>query len=160
MGGNALALIGAALAVGACCMGSAFGVFHVQRASCGVIAEKPEKYSKTLILQLIPSSSALYGFIVAFLVLVKAVLANDGSYYSVDQGLMVLGGCLAVAIAGTTAAIAQGKVCASAVVMVGKRDDALGRAITMAVFTELFALFGLIISILCVLLIPTTPASL
>ncbi len=156
MGGNALALIGAALAVGACCMGSAFGVFHVQRASCGVIAEKPEKYSKTLILQLIPSSSALYGFIVAFLVLVKTVL-NNGAYYSTDQGLMVLGGCLAVAIAGATAAIAQGKVCASAVVMVGKRDDALGRAITMAVFTELFALFGLIISILCVLLIPTTP---
>ena len=65
---------------------------------------------------------------------------------------------LAVAIAGSTAAIAQGKVCASAVVMVGKRDDAIGRAITMAVFTELFALFGLIISILCVLLIPATAA--
>ena len=154
MGGNAFALIGAALAVGCCCTGSAFGVFHVQRASCGIIAEKPEKYSKTLILQLIPSSSALYGFIVAFLVLVKAVLGN--SVYTINEGLMVLGGCLAVAIAGTTAAIAQGKVCASAVVMVGKRDDAIGRAITMAVFTELFALFGLIISILCVLLIPAT----
>ena len=159
MGGNAFALIGAALAVGCCCMGSAFGVFHVQRASCGIIAEKPEKYSKTLILQLIPSSSALYGFIVAFLVLVKAVLTNDASY-TLNEGLMVLGGCLAVAIAGTTAAIAQGKVCASAVVMVGKRDDAIGRAITMAVFTELFALFGLIISILCVLLIPATGAAL
>ena len=158
MGGNAIALIGAALAVGFCCVGSAFGMFYVQRASCGVIAEKPEKYSKTLILQLIPSSNGLYGFIVAFLILVKTVLANDGSYYSIEQGLMVLAGCMAVTIAGCASAIAQGKVCASAVVMVGKHDDALGRAITMSVFAELFALFGLIISILCVLLIPTTPA--
>lgn len=158
MGGNVFALIGAALAVGLCCTGSAIGMSHVQRASCGVITEKPEKYSKTLILQLIPSSNALYGFIVAFLVLVKIVLSNDGSFYSLDQGLMVMAGCLAVTIGGFTSAIAQGKVCASAVVMVGKHDDALGRAITMSVFAELFALFGLIISILCVLLIPTTPA--
>ncbi len=153
MGGNAFALIGAALAVGLCCTGSAFGMLAVQKASCGVIAEKPEKYSKTLVLQLIPSSSALYGFIVAFLVLTKVVLNNSASY-TLNQGLMVMGGCLAVAIAGCTAAIAQGKVCAAATVMVGKRDDALGRAITMSVFSELFALFGLIISILCVLLIP------
>ena len=157
--GNALALLGAALAVGGCCTGSALGMSHVQRASCGIIAEKPEKYSKTLILQLIPSSNGLYGFIVAFLVLVKTVLAGDGATYSLGNGLMVLAGCLAVTIAGTTSAIAQGKVCASAVVMVGKHDDALGRAITMSVFAELFALFGLIISILCVLLIPTTAAA-
>lgn len=155
MNGNAFALIGAALAVGLCCTGSAFGMFFVQRASCGIVAEKPEKYSKTLILQLIPSSSALYGFIVAFLVLAKVVL-TDTAAYTLNQGLMVMAGCLAVAVAGMTAAVAQGKVCASAVMMVGKRDDALGRAITMSVFTELFALFGLIISILCVLLIPAT----
>lgn len=154
IGGNAFALIGAAIAVGLCCTGSAFGMFYVQKASCGIVAEKPEKYSKTLILQLIPSSSALYGFIVAFLVLTKVVLATAS--YSLNEGLMVLGGCLAVAIAGFTAAIAQGKVCASAAVMVGKRDDLLGRALTMSVFTELFALFGLIISILCVLLIPAS----
>lgn len=154
IGGNAFALIGAALAVGLCCTGSAFGMFYVQRASCGIVAEKPEKYSKTLILQLIPSSSALYGFIVAFLVLTKVVLASAS--YTLNEGLMVMGGCLAVAIAGFTAAIAQGKVCASAAVMVGKRDDLLGRALTMSVFTELFALFGLIISILCVLLIPAS----
>lgn len=153
MGGNAFALIGAAIAVGLCCTGSAFGMLAVQKASCGIIAEKPEKYSKTLVLQLIPSSNALYGFIVAFLVLTKVVL-NSGSSYTLDQGLMVMGGCMAVAIAGLASAIAQGKVCAAATVMVGKRDDALGRAITMSVFSELFALFGLIISILCVLLIP------
>lgn len=154
IGGNAFALIGAALAVGLCCTGSAFGMLYVQKASCGIVAEKPEKYSKTLILQLIPSSNALYGFIVAFLVLTKVVLASAS--YTINEGLMVMGGCLAVAIAGLTAAIAQGKVCASAAVMVGKRDDLLGRALTMSVFTELFALFGLIISILCVLLIPAS----
>lgn len=157
IGGNAFALIGAALAVGLCCTGSAFGMLAVQRASCGIVAEKPEKYSKTLVLQLIPSSNGLYGFIVAFLILTKTILGGaDMVPYSLDQGLTVMAGCLAVAIAGFTAAIAQGKVCAAAAMMVGKRDDAMGRAITMSVFTELFALFGLIISILCVLTI--TPA--
>ena len=153
--GNALAIIGAALAVGFNSMGSAFGMCAVQQAAAGVISEEPEKFGKTLILQLIPSSNALYGFVVGFLVMLNTVLAAAGSpSYTTQQGLMVLGACLPITIAGCAAAIAQGRVCAACVAMVGKRGELSGRAITMAIFIELFALFGLIVSILSIMRIP------
>ncbi|MDR0383801.1 MAG: V-type ATP synthase subunit K [Christensenellaceae bacterium] len=158
MDGNTLALIGAALAVALAGAGSAFGVSFVQQASCGVITEYPEKYNKTLVLQLVPASQALYGFVVGFLVLTKVVLTNTATYTPIEGG-MVMGACLAVGIAGLFSGLAQGKVCASGVIMIGKREEMLGRALTMAVVPELFALFGLIVSILTVLLIePTGPS--
>jgi V/A-type H+-transporting ATPase subunit K len=153
MGGNAFAIIGAALAASLAGAGSSFGVSYVQQACAGIVAENPEKYNKTLILQLIPASQALYGFVVGFLMLSKIVL--QGTVYSLTSGGMLLGACLAVGIAGFFSGIAQGRVCASAAVMVAKREELLGRGLVMAVVTELFALFGLIISVLGVLLIPT-----
>ena len=152
--GNALALIGAALAVAIPAVGSSFGMTAAQQAAAGVISEEPEKFGKTLILQLLPSSNALYGFVVAFLVLLNTVMAGAGApTYTNVQGLMVLGACIPVALVGMSA-IAQGKVCAACITMVGKRGELSGRAITMAIFIELFALFGLIFSILAVMRIP------
>lgn len=151
--GNALAIIGAALGAALAGAGSSLGVSAVQQASCGVITEQPEKYNKTLVLQLIPASQALYGFVVGFLVLTKIVLQTAS--YTLVNGGMIMGACLAIGIAGFFSGMSQGRVCAAAVVMVGRREELSGRALTMAVVTELFALFGLIISILCVLLIPT-----
>jgi V/A-type H+-transporting ATPase subunit K len=153
MGGNAFAILGAALAAALAGIGSSIGVSMVQQASCGVITERPELYNKTQVLQLIPASQALYGFVVGFLVLTRIVLVDAA--YSLTNGLMIMGGCLAIGISGLFSGIAQGKVCAAGVIMVGRREELSGRALTMAVVTELFALFGLIISILCVLLIPT-----
>ncbi|MDR1917712.1 MAG: hypothetical protein LBQ05_01865, partial [Christensenellaceae bacterium] len=89
MGGNALAIIGAALGAALAGAGSSLGVSFVQQASCGVITEQPEKYNKTLVLQLIPASQALYGFVVGFLVLTKIVLTEAA--YSLTNGGMVMG---------------------------------------------------------------------
>jgi len=147
--GNVWAIIGAAIAVSLTGVGSAIGMCWVQQAATGVTSEDPEKYGRTLILQLIPSSNALYGFVVGFLV-VAQILFN-GAVYTKEEGLAILGFCLPVAIIGMIACMAQAKVCTSGVVMVGKKTELLGRAITMAVFIELFALFGLIISVLGVL---------
>jgi V/A-type H+-transporting ATPase subunit K len=158
-GGNAWALIGAALAAALAGSGSALGVSSVQQAAGGIITENPDKYSKTMVFQLIPASQALYGFVVGFLVLTKVILDNTVAY-TLTNGGTIFGGCLAVGIAGLFSGISQGKVCAAAVMMIGKRDDMMGKALPMAVVTELFALFGLIISILCVLFVPTTPIEL
>lgn len=152
--GDVLAILGAALAVALCGIGSSFGMSAVQRATTGVISEQPEKYSKTLILQLIPSSNALYGFVVGFLILLNVGMGGTPGY-ALAEGAMVLAACLPVALVGLGAGVAQGKVCANCVIMVGKRGEMSGRAITMAIFIELFALLSLIVSILAVMAIPT-----
>ena len=57
--GIALALIGAALAVGLSCSGSAIGVGIAGQAAAGVLAEDPGKFSACLILQLLPGTQGL-----------------------------------------------------------------------------------------------------
>jgi len=152
--GNLLALIGAAIAVAVTGAGSSLGMAIVQRAAAGLVAEQPEKYNRTLVFQLLTTTGALYGFVVGFLVLQKAVLGG-GSGYGLWQGAMILAACLPVAIVGMAATIAQARVCASVIMMIAKRSELDGRAVTMAIFAEFFALLGLIVSILCVFAIPT-----
>lgn len=146
---NVIAVLGAALAVCLTGIAASIGMSWVQQAAAGVVAEEPEKYGKTMILQLIPSSNALYGFVVGFLVIAQ-ILFGDG-YASIGDGLLVAAFCLPIAIVGMVSCLAQAKVCVAGVNMVAKKGELSGTALVMAVFIELFALFGLIISVLGIL---------
>jgi len=155
--GDVLAIIGAAIAIGLCGLGASIGMGIVQRAAAGLVSEQPDKYTKTLVFQLIPTTAALYGFVVAFLILQNMNLGTT-SAYSLWNGAMVLGACLPIAIVGMVSSVAQARVCAAGIMMIGKKPELYGRAITMAIFIEFFALLGLIVSILLVLSIPTITA--
>jgi len=152
--GDVLAIIGAALALGMCGIGSSIGVSIVQRACAGVVSDQPEKYTKTLIFQLIPTTCGLYGFVVAFLVL-QNIGFGGSTGYELAEGAMILGACLPIAIVGLFSSIAQSKVCASCVVMSAKRSELYGKAITMSIIIEFFQLLALIVSILAIMAIPT-----
>jgi len=151
--GDVYAIIGAALAVALTGMGSAIGMAWVQQAAAGLVSEKPNMYPKTLILQLIPSSNALYGFVVGFLIVANVILGGEPGVatYTETEGMLIMFMCLPIAIVGLFACLGQAKVCVSGIKMIGRREELGGRAITMAVFIELFALFALIVSILGVL---------
>ncbi len=151
--GLAYALIGAAIAVFASGIGSSIGVAGAAQAATGVISEDPDKFGKTMVLQLLPASQALYGFIVAFLVILFTVMNETvrTAGISVEKGLMYLAMCLPVGIVGCVSAIYQGKVCVAGINMVGKRPEMSGRGMTMAAFVEFFALFALVASIIGVL---------
>ena len=147
--GNILALIGAVLAVAIPGIGSSFGMSWVQQAAAGVISEEPKKFGKTLILQLIPSSATLYGFVVSFLVLLNTQIMGGYGFTQVE-GMIIMAACLPIAIGGLFGTLGQAKVCVAGVRMIGKDESLSGRALTMAVFIELFILFTLIVSILSV----------
>lgn len=148
---NVIAVIGAALAVSLTGIGSSIGMSWVQQSAAGLVAEEPEKYGKTMILQLIPSSNALYGFVVGFLVIAQIIFG--AGYATVAEGLLVAAFCLPIALVGLFACLSQAKVCVAGVNMIAKRGELSGTAIVMAVFIELFALFALIVSVLGVLTI-------
>ena len=80
MNGIVWALLGAALAVGLACCGSAYGVGVAGQAASGVVTEDPGKFAKVLIMQLLPGTQGIYGLLVAFLVLSK--IGIMGGYYS------------------------------------------------------------------------------
>ena len=67
-GGFILGALGVALAVGMSGIGSAKGVGIAGEAAAGLLSEQPEKFGKALILQLLPGTQGLYGFVIGLLV--------------------------------------------------------------------------------------------
>ena len=65
--GFALAILGAAVAALFAGIGSAKGVGIVGQAAAGVVSVDPSKFSKVLILQLLPGTQGLYGLLTAVL---------------------------------------------------------------------------------------------
>ena len=89
--GIVFALVGAAFAAIFAGMGSAKGVGLVGQAGAGVITEDPSKFGKVLILQILPGTQGLYGFLAAILVLLQVGIIG-GSYepISLARGLLYL----------------------------------------------------------------------
>lgn len=149
--GLAIALIGAALAVACAGAGSAKAVGLVGQASAGALSEEPSLFGKLLILQLLPGTQGLYGFIVAIFVLINTnILSGTPAQISWQQGLLYFGACLPMAIGGYFSAVHQGKTSAAGVSLVAKNHSMSGRAITMASLVEFYAILPFLISLLAI----------
>ena len=149
--GTVLAVVGAAIAAILPGWGSAKGVGLVGQAGAGVIIEDPSKFGKVLILQILPGTQGLYGFLTAFLTLVQInIIGGEFIPLSLAKGLMYFGACMPIAIVGYFSAISQAKTAASGVSIVAKKPDESGKAITFAAMVETYAVLTLLISILAV----------
>ena len=102
--------LGAALAAGLACVGSAKGTGLAGEASAGLLAEDPSQFSKCMILQVIPGTQGLYGLVIGFLALMKMGLF-DGTVanLTIANGLLILAACLPMALGGLLSGIAQGR---------------------------------------------------
>lgn len=149
--GIACAVLGAALAAILSGMGSAKGVGLVGQAAAGVITEDPSKFGKVLILQILPGTQGLYGFLTAVLLLLQlGIIGGDFQDITLTRGLMYFGASLPIAIVGYFSAVSQGKAAAAGVGIVAKKPDQSGKAITLAVMVETYAVLALLVSILAV----------
>ena len=148
--GNTLAIIGAALAVILPGIGSARGVNLVARATAGLISEDPNKYGKSMLLQALPMTQGIYGMVTAFLIMIFGnVMGTD---LTVAQGAYYLFAAMPIAFGGLYSAIKQGEVAAAGISVLAKRPDAVGKAVISASFVELYAILGLLISLLLILM--------
>jgi V/A-type H+-transporting ATPase subunit K len=147
--GLTLAITGAALAVIFGGIGSAKGIGSVGRAACGVLAEQPEKFGSLLILVVLPGTQGFYGFLGAFLVMMRlGIIAGDIPAVTRLQGLQVMLACTPVGLAGLVSAIHQGLVCAAGVNLTAKRGDQAMKGVIYGVMVETYAVLGLLITIL------------
>ncbi|NLD33378.1 MAG: V-type ATP synthase subunit K [Clostridiales bacterium] len=152
--GQVLALVGAALSTLLAGMGSAKGVGMAGQTNAGVSTENPEVNSKLLVLQLLPGTQGIYGFLVGVMILINTkVLGGTMSAVTVEQGLAFIAAVLPVAVVGYFSAVHQAKVASAGMLMVGEHPDMSGKAITMTVLVETYAVFALLASILMVMAI-------
>jgi V/A-type H+-transporting ATPase subunit K len=145
---KALVILGCALAIGIAGIGSAIGLALAGSSAVAVTAEKPELFSKCLILQVLPMTQSVYGLLTAILLMMGAGLLGGGS--ATVTPLMGMGAIwigLAVGLTGTSA-INQGMVASSSISAVGRNPDVASRGIIYTVMPETIAIFGLLVGIL------------
>lgn len=136
---GALGVVAAMLAA----IGSASGLSIVGQAASGLVPEEPQKFGKTLILQLLPGTQGLYGFVIGLLILLKL-----SSAVTLEQGMYLMAVGLPIGLVGWGSAIAQGKVAASGVGILAKNESQTTKGIIYAVMVETYALLAFVISLL------------
>lgn len=145
-GGFIFATIGVALAVIFSGMGSARGVGMTGEAASALIKEQPDKFGKSLILELLPGTQGLYGFVVGFL-----IYLNMSSDMALQDGFYMMMAALPIAFTGLTSGIAQGRVATAAIQILAKREEHTTKGIIYAAMVETYAILGFVISFLLVL---------
>ena len=148
--GQILAIIGAALSVFLAGAGSAYSVGKAGETAAGVTAENPELFGRCLVLQLLPGTQGVYGFLIGFIVLIKTNFLGGMIDLSLTQGLLILLGCLPVALVGFLSAMYQGRVASAAMHMAVIQPEHGGKGIAMAIMVETYAVLGLLASFLLV----------
>ncbi|MDU5504546.1 MAG: V-type ATP synthase subunit K [Anaerococcus vaginalis] len=144
-GGNIMGAVAVALAVFLSGMGSAKGTGMTGEAAAGLTVEEPQKFGKALVLQLLPGTQGLYGFVIGFMILGK--LTGDLNF---QQGSYYIFAALPVGIVGYFSAVAQAKVAVSGMNILAKNEDNFVQGIVYAVMVELYAILGFVISLLLI----------
>ncbi len=149
--GVVFALLGAAIAAFMAGIGSAQGVGMAGEAAAGVVTEDSEKFSKVLILQLLPGTQGIYGLLIAFITLSQiGLLGGSPVDLSVEKGLAYLAACLPMGFVGLWSAKAQARAAVAGIQMIAKKPDQMGKGMIFAAMVETYAILALLISILAI----------
>ena len=149
IGGLGFTILGAALTAGLCCIGSAKGTGMVGEAASGLVSEDPDKSTKCLILQVLPGTQGLYGFVVLFIVLGQVgILSGSPVAVTVSQGLAFFAACLPIMLGGWLSAVFQGRVAAASIGIVAKHPEASTKGIIFCGIVEFYAILSLVATIM------------
>ena len=145
-GGLMFAALGAAMATIFAGIGSSKGVGITGEAAAALTTEQPEKFGQALILQLLPGTQGLYGFVIAFL-----IFLNTGADTTLAQGLYMFMAALPIAFTGLFSGISQGRVASAGIQILAKKPEHATKGIIYSAMVETYAILGFVISFLLVL---------
>ena len=142
-GGVVFGILGAALAVLLAGIGSARGVQMAGEAAAGVVIDEPEKFGKAMVLQLLPGTQGLYGFVIGLFIMFK--LRVD---MSLVEGLYYVMVSLPVGIVGLKSAYYQARVAVAGINILAKNEEHQTKGIILAVMVETYAILAFAMSFL------------
>ncbi|MDP3034962.1 MAG: V-type ATP synthase subunit K, partial [Methanobacteriaceae archaeon] len=134
--GTALAAIGAGVAVGFAGLGSGLGQGIAAAGSVGAVAEDNDMFARGIIFSALPETQAIYGFLIAILLLVFSGLLQKENLLTVTQGLVAIGAGAAIGFAGLGSGMGQGITAASSVGAVVEDEDMFARGIIFSALPE------------------------
>ena len=149
---KAMIAIGAALAIGIAGIGSATGIGIAGASGIGAVAEKPERFGKSMVLQAMPMTQGIYGLLIAILLLMGGGLLGGGTG-DIEMlskpyiGLAAVGIGLAVGLTGISA-IGQGITASASIGGSARNPEVFSKGMIFTVMSETLAIFGLLVGIL------------
>lgn len=153
--GLLIALVAVVLVAAIPGLGSALGVAMTGKAAAGVVSEKPELFGRLLVLEALPGTQGIYGFLVAILILVKlGVLGGGIAMISDNTGWALLGAAFPSILVLYFTAVYQAQVAVHSIHMTAKQPDSSAKGITMTALVETYAILALLASILLVQGVP------
>jgi len=144
--GTALAAIGEGMAVGFAGLGSGLGQGIAAAGSVGAVAEDEDMFARGIIFTALPETQAIYGFLIAILIMVFTIMA--GKVLPASLGLVAIGAGAAIGFAGLGSGMGQGITASSAVGAVVENEDMFARGIIFTALSETQAIYGFLIAIL------------
>jgi len=126
-------------------IGSAMGVRLTGEALAGLTSEEPEKFGKGLVLQLLPGTQGLYGFVIALFILMKY-----RADMPLEMGIFLLLSACPVGIIGWISAIAQSRAATAGMAILAKKPEHNTKGIIIAAMVETYAILAFILSLIMV----------
>jgi len=142
-GGVLVATLGITLAVILSGIGSARGVGMVGEAATGIIIEEPEKFGRSLVLQLLPGTQGLYGFVIGLM-----AMGNLRLDMSMVEGIYIFVACLPIVFVEYYSAIYQARVSVAGLAILAKNEEHATKGIIYAVMVETYALLSFVMSLI------------
>ena len=146
--GTALAAIGAGVAIGFAGLGSGLGQGMAAAGSVGAVAEDNDMFARGIIFSALPETQAIYGFLIAILLLVFSGLLGKGTGLSTTAGLVAIGVGASIGFAGLGSGMGQGIAASASVGAVVEDNDMFARGIIFSALPETQAIYGFLIAIL------------
>ena len=117
--------------------------------SVGAVAEDNDMFARGIIFSALPETQAIYGFLIAILLLVfSGLLAGDLTKLDINVGIVAIGVGAAIGFAGLGSGMGQGMAAASSVGAVVEDNDMFARGIIFSALPETQAIYGFLIAIL------------
>lgn len=142
-GGQFFAMLGIAVAVIMSGFGSARGVGETGQAAAALVKDQPEKFAQTLVLQLLPGTQGLYGFVIGIMIWLQI-----SPELTLTQGLLYMVAGMPVGFVGWISARYQGQTASAGMQILAKRPENVANAIVYAIMVETYAILAFVISLL------------
>lgn len=136
-------MIGPAIVLGLACLGSAIGCGIAGMASHGVMARVDENHGKFIGMSALPSSQAIYGFVL-MLLMKNAIIANTLTAWN-GIGIGVF-----IGLAIMLSAIYQGMCAATGIQASAKQPAVYGKCLAALGIVESFSLFAFVFALLLI----------
>ena len=137
------AIAGASAAIGLAGAGASLGQRMAASASSLLMAEKPERFGLTLILTVLVETSAIYGLLIAILVLARMEIVSE-----LYHGVAALAAGVSVGVSGFFTGIGEGIAASASIGGVAEKEGVFGKFLVLTVLPETGAIYGLLNAVL------------